>query len=167
MDDVMKGLGAKGAGRDRRLCLRRRMGGAATRHAVDRFLNVTLEAKEILAASDADWQRLAPRIGATRRRALAIYRQRYREGISAPPIAEEEADAAALYRVLAEIGGADLVGPAKELDAGTFYRPAERMKLDAAARLPQLLHRGLVRRRAVRRAAPVAAPEAVALAIVG
>ena len=30
----------------------------------------------------------------------------------------------ALYRVLAEIGGAELVGPARELDAGTFYRPA-------------------------------------------
>jgi NitT/TauT family transport system substrate-binding protein len=26
-----------------------------------------------------------------------------------------------LYNVLAEIGGADLVGPARELDPGTFY----------------------------------------------
>jgi hypothetical protein len=26
--------------------------------------------------------------------------------------------------VLAEIGGAELVGPARELAAGTFYRPA-------------------------------------------
>ena len=32
-----------------------------------------------------------------------------------------QADAQALYRVLAEIGGADLVGPARELDPGTFY----------------------------------------------
>ena len=56
--------------------------------------------------------------------ALAIYRQRYSEGIVRRPIAEEEADARALYRVLAEIGGAELVGPARELAAGTFYRPA-------------------------------------------
>jgi NitT/TauT family transport system substrate-binding protein len=40
------------------------------------------------------------------------------------PIAEEEADARALYLVLAEIGGTELVGPARELAAGTFYRPA-------------------------------------------
>jgi len=36
-------------------------------------------------------------------------------------IADEEADARVLYRVLAEIGGRDLVGPAAELDPGTFY----------------------------------------------
>ena len=40
------------------------------------------------------------------------------------PLAEEEADARALYLVLAEIGGTELVGPARELAAGTFYRPA-------------------------------------------
>ena len=44
--------------------------------------------------------------------ALAIYRPRYREGIVRRPLAEEEADARGLYRVLAEIGGAELVGPA-------------------------------------------------------
>ena len=37
------------------------------------------------------------------------------------PLAEEVADARALYRVLADIGGTDLVGPARELDPGTFY----------------------------------------------
>ena len=56
--------------------------------------------------------------------ALAIYRQRYGEGIVRRPIAEEEADARALYLVLADIGGTELVGPARELAAGTFYRPA-------------------------------------------
>jgi hypothetical protein len=33
-----------------------------------------------------------------------------------------EADAATLYRVLAEIGGEKLVGPAKTLDPGVFYK---------------------------------------------
>ena len=41
------------------------------------------------------------------------------------PIADESNDAKTLYRALADIGGADLVGPAKELDAGTFYRPIQ------------------------------------------
>jgi NitT/TauT family transport system substrate-binding protein len=76
----------------------------------------------MLAASDADWQRLAPRIGTTDGATLAIYRQHYAEGIPRRPIAEESGDARTLYRVLADIGGADLVGSAKELDAGTFYR---------------------------------------------
>jgi len=40
------------------------------------------------------------------------------------PLADEEADARAIYLVLAEIGGAELVGPARELPVGTFYRSA-------------------------------------------
>ena len=39
-------------------------------------------------------------------------------------VAEEAADARILYRRLAEIGGKELVGKAKELDAGLFYDPA-------------------------------------------
>ena len=83
-------------------------------------------AQDILASSQAEWQRLAPRIRVTDLDALAIYRQRYGEGIVRRSLAEEEADAGALYLVLAEIGGAELVGPARELAAGTFYRPAAR-----------------------------------------
>ncbi len=123
--DVMKGLGAKspvaivGYTFD---------GGWAgkNRSAVDRFLGMVNEAKQILASSEAEWERLASRIGvrAGDKNALAIYRQRYAAGIFRRPIAEEEADARALYRVLAEIGGTELVGPAKELAPGTFYRPA-------------------------------------------
>ena len=69
-----------------------------------------------------EWQRLAPRIGVNDAAALDIYRRRYLEGIPHRPLADEATDAQALYRVLAEIGGADLVGPARELDPGVFYR---------------------------------------------
>ena len=92
---------------------------------VDRFLEAARQAKDILAASQSEWQKLAPRIGVNDAKALAIYRQRYAEGIWRRPVAEEEADARALYRVLAEIGGTELVGMARELDSGTFYRPEE------------------------------------------
>src|SRR5262245_54675903 len=122
MDRVMKGLGARGpvalvgytfdgtwAGRNG--------------STVERFLAAARQAKEILASSEAEWQRLAPRMRVTDANTLAIYRQRYGEGIVRRSLAEEEADARALYRVLAEIGGAELVGPARELAAGTFYRP--------------------------------------------
>jgi NitT/TauT family transport system substrate-binding protein len=53
---------------------------------------------------------------------LHAYRDRYREGIPRRPIADEEADARVLYGVLAAIGGRELVGAARELDPGTFYR---------------------------------------------
>ena len=43
-------------------------------------------------------------------------------GRTVRPIADEEADARILFRVLAAIGGQELVGPAQELDSGTFYR---------------------------------------------
>jgi NitT/TauT family transport system substrate-binding protein len=97
---------------------------ARNRAAVDRFLDIAREAKDILAASESEWRRLAPRIGVADPAALAIYRQRYSDAIPRRRIADEEADARALYRILAEIGGADLVGPGRELDAGSFYRPS-------------------------------------------
>jgi len=124
MDEVMKGLGARGAAAIVGYVFDEAWA-ARNRDAVSRFLKVTLEAKEILAASDADWQRLAPRIGTTDGATLAIYRRHYAEGIPRRPIADESNDAKTLYRALADIGGADLVGPAKELDAGTFYRPIQ------------------------------------------
>ena len=83
---------------------------------------MTRKAKEMLATSDADWDKIAPLTGASRSRPpCETYRDRYRDGIPRRPIADEEADARVLYRVLAEIGGRELVGPAPELDPGTFY----------------------------------------------
>ena len=67
--------------------------GARNKSVVDRFLEAARQAKEILVTSDAEWQRLAPRIGVRDAAALAIFRQRCGEGIFRRPIAEEEADA--------------------------------------------------------------------------
>jgi len=96
----------------------------AAKHAgvVSRFLDVTRKAKEILATSDAEWLRIA-RLVTADASALAIYRDRYREGIPRRPIDAEEADARTLFRVLATQGGASLVGNATALEPGTFFRP--------------------------------------------
>jgi NitT/TauT family transport system substrate-binding protein len=124
MDAVMKQLGAKapvsivGYTFDGTWAAR-------NKSTIDRFLAMSQEAKAILAANQSEWLRLSARIGASDPKALAIYRQRYAEGISHRPIAEEETDARALYRVLADFGGPDLVGTGRELDPGTFYRPEE------------------------------------------
>jgi NitT/TauT family transport system substrate-binding protein len=98
---------------------------AKNKAAVARFLDVAGKAKDILANSETEWQRLAPRIGVSDKAGLEIYRQRYSEGIPRRPIRDEERDAAGLYRVLAELGGTELVGPARELDKGTFYDPGK------------------------------------------
>jgi NitT/TauT family transport system substrate-binding protein len=96
---------------------------AKNKAAVARFLGVAGEAKDILARSPEEWQRLSARIGVTDNVGLDIYRKRYSEGIPHRPIADDERDAIGLYHVLAEAGGADLVGPARDLDKGTFYDP--------------------------------------------
>jgi NitT/TauT family transport system substrate-binding protein len=120
MDDVVKGLGAAGPvamvgyvfnGNWAKL----------NRSLLDRFFAATRQAKDILAQSPDEWQKLAPRIAASGASALDVYRRRYLEGIPRRPLGAEVADARTLYNVLAEIGGADLVGPARELDPGTFY----------------------------------------------
>jgi NitT/TauT family transport system substrate-binding protein len=93
----------------------------AHRDALTRFIEITRKAKEILANSDQEWQSISGLIGAPDASTLRLYRDRYREGIPRRPIEDEEKDASILYRVLAKIGGPDLVGPGSELDPGTFY----------------------------------------------
>ncbi|KRR25789.1 ABC transporter substrate-binding protein [Bradyrhizobium lablabi] len=93
----------------------------ANQDKIARFIAMTRAAKEILSTSDAEWEKISPLTGAPDAATLRAYRDRYREGIPRRTIADEEADARILYRVLAGIGGHELVGPASELDAGTFY----------------------------------------------
>src|SRR5882757_3779857 len=80
MDDVMKGLGAKGPVAIVGYTFDSAFA-ARNRSAVDNFLAAAREAKEIMATSESEWQRLAPRIRVTEPNALAIYRKRYAEGI--------------------------------------------------------------------------------------
>ena len=100
----------------------------AARHpaVLTRFLDVSTKAKDILASSDAEWERIAPSVGTADPVILKLYRDHYRAGIPRRPIEQEEADARALFGVLAELGGSALVGPGKELAPGTFYRARPR-----------------------------------------
>ena len=100
----------------------------AARHpaVLTRFLDVSTKAKDILASSDAEWERIAPSVGTADPAILKLYRDHYRAGIPRRPIEQEEADARALFGVLAELGGPALVGPGKELAPGTFYRARPR-----------------------------------------
>ena len=124
IEDLLPGLGAKGRTAMIGYVFDEKWEGA-NRDALARFIAVTREAKEILATSDAEWQDIAPLTGAPDAATLQTYRDRYREGIPQRPIADEEADAQILFRVLAAIGGSELVGPARELEPGTFYRAGD------------------------------------------
>lgn len=101
---------------------------AKNREALQRFFAMTGKAKALIASDDKAWAAAAQRIGPKDAGTLAIYRKRYVAGTPKRSVAEEEADAAALYRVLAEIGGEKLVGPGKTLDPATFYKGAEAAK---------------------------------------
>jgi NitT/TauT family transport system substrate-binding protein len=81
------------------------------------------KAKRLIADNDEAFAKIAPMTGAADPAALAILRQYYRQGVPTRPLAEDFADAAAIYKVLASVGGPQLVGSATELDPGVFYRP--------------------------------------------
>ena len=120
IDDILPKLGAKGRTAMIGYVFDEAWGNAHP-DLLSRFIATARKAKEILASSDAEWDRIQSLTGATDAATLHAYRDRYREGIPRRSIAEEENDARVLYRVLAKIGGRDLVGPAPQLDPGTFY----------------------------------------------
>jgi NitT/TauT family transport system substrate-binding protein len=93
----------------------------ANQDKLARFIEMTRRAKQILTTSDSAWDDIAKLTGASDAATLHAYRDRYREGIPHRRIEDEEKDARLLYHVLAGIGGHDLVGPASDLDPGTYY----------------------------------------------
>jgi NitT/TauT family transport system substrate-binding protein len=93
---------------------------AAHRDALERFWRAAAAAKEVLATDDAEWTRIAPLTGARDAAELARLRDAYRAGIPRRWGEAERAEAARLYRLLAEIGGPALVGEGRALAPGTF-----------------------------------------------
>jgi NitT/TauT family transport system substrate-binding protein len=99
---------------------------ASHRSAIDRFLGIAQQANDIMLKSDAEWDALRPLMNAHDEATFRAYRDRTREGMPRRPLAAEAADAAALFKTLASIGGPQLVGPSQELDPGLYYQPAPR-----------------------------------------
>jgi NitT/TauT family transport system substrate-binding protein len=97
---------------------------AAHKSAIDRFIAITQQANNIMLRSDQEWDALRPLMNAEDDRTFKAYRDRTREGLPRRTVASEAADASALFKTLAGIGGAELVGPSQELDRGLYYQPA-------------------------------------------
>ena len=90
---------------------------------IDRFIAAAQKANDIMLRSDTEWEALRPLMNAEDDRTFKAYRDRTREGIPQRPVAAEEEDARTLFRALANIGGAPLVGPSQELDQALYYKP--------------------------------------------
>jgi NitT/TauT family transport system substrate-binding protein len=124
MTEVEKALGAKGP-----VAMTGYVFNAAFARAngpaLKRFFAMLAKAHEALAADPAAWALIRARVGARDEATFAIYRRRYLEGAPTRPIAEEAADAAALFKAIADIGGAEFTGGAKDLDVAAFYDPAK------------------------------------------
>ena len=89
--------------------------------AVEGFVKASAAAKDLLKRSDEEWAKLAPLMRAEGKE-LEVLRDRYRQGIPTRPVAEDAADAARLYAILAKIGGEKLVGKAAEMAPGTYWQ---------------------------------------------
>jgi len=123
MADVEKALGATGPVAMTGYVFKEAFA-ASHKDALKRFFTAAAEARKILGEDPAAWAPIKARLRLKDDAALAVYRERYLDGVPKRTVAEEAADAAILYRRIAEIGGKELVGEAKELDTSLFYDPA-------------------------------------------
>lgn len=89
------------------------------------FVAASAKAKEIMARSDAEWERLRPLMQAEDEATWRSLRDQFRAGIPKRWTERERAGAATLYALMASLGGRELVGDAATLPDGTFW-PAVR-----------------------------------------
>ncbi|WP_371345587.1 ABC transporter substrate-binding protein [Ancylobacter sp. IITR112] len=88
--------------------------------AIAAFLRAAAAANRLLATSDSAWERLRPLMQAADEAEFARLRDYYRAGIPGAFGEPERASCARLFDVLAEIGGAELVGPEARFDRTLF-----------------------------------------------
>lgn len=94
---------------------------AINKPAVTGFLNSLRTAKNILASSDNEWNRLRPLTKAENDATLIALRDAYRAGIPASFNEHDINSARQLFTTLASYGGRELVGNSNTLAAGTFW----------------------------------------------
>ena len=123
MSDVEKALGAAGDPVVTGYVLDEKFA-ASHGPALARFFAMMKKAKALIATNDEAWAKAVARVPAKDKSTLDLYRKRYVEAQPKGSLAEQEADAAKLFTVLAATGGEPLVGPAKTLPPGTFYKAA-------------------------------------------
>ena len=90
--------------------------------AITRFLQASLDAKQLLFSSDKEWQRIRPLIKAENAAVFTLLKQDYRAGLLREFGSKEIAASQRVFEILAEQGGSALVGKATALSDGTFWQ---------------------------------------------
>lgn len=120
VDDIARGLGVGTTVPAVGYVFRRGWADSAPA-ALTGFVAASRRAKEIMASSDAEWERLRPLMQAEDDKTWRALRDRYRAGIPKSWGDAERADAAKLLALMASLGGRELVGDAAALPEGTFW----------------------------------------------
>jgi NitT/TauT family transport system substrate-binding protein len=92
--------------------------------AIDGFLKASRDAKQLLATSDAEWDRIRALTQAEDDATFKALRAAYRQGVALDSQGDPSGAAGAILRILAEFGDADTLGSAAGLAPGTFWRGA-------------------------------------------
>ena len=124
MAEVEKGLGAKGPVAITGYVFKADFAKTHT-NALKRYFDMLAKAHAALAEDPQAWAPIRARVGAKDDAAFDILRRRYLAGATLRSVAEEAEDSRALFRAIAEVGGAELTGGVKELDPRAFYDPAK------------------------------------------
>jgi NitT/TauT family transport system substrate-binding protein len=85
------------------------------------LIRASRKAKQLLADSDAEWDRLRPLMRVPDEATFTALREGFRRGIPSHWGEAERADAGKLFAIMAKLGGAELVGKSSELQPGTFW----------------------------------------------
>lgn len=96
--------------------------------AIQGFLKASQEASKLMQDSDEEWTRLRDKMKADDDTLFTALRDGYREGIPTCFGDAEISAAADTFKILAEVGGEELVGKSTSLNTGTFWSG---FKLDA------------------------------------
>lgn len=86
---------------------------------VSGFIAASRSAKDLLATDDAAWERLRPRMPASNAAEFEALKSGYRDGIPGEKPIDVDS-AAAMFELMGELGGPDLVGPSSQMPEGVF-----------------------------------------------
>lgn len=89
--------------------------------AANGFLAASYAAKKVMQVSDEEWARIRPKMKADKDGIFTALRDAFRAGIPVCFGEKQQAAASQTFKLLADLGGKDLVGELKELPQGVFY----------------------------------------------
>jgi NitT/TauT family transport system substrate-binding protein len=85
------------------------------------FIAASKEARDILKNNDGEWERIKTLTGAKNSETLIALRDGFRKGIPEENFANYKVAIENAFKILADIGGKDLVGDSKELSEGVIW----------------------------------------------